>query len=101
MTFDLGTVLLAALYGLIGSIAYLFINRILEQKLYLSAAEHLVSGVIVGVLAIFVLGYAVPVNLLTATPIIVLGYFSLDVLDSLVQKYAGGPSPAPVPAAKP
>jgi hypothetical protein len=88
----------AALWGLLGGIVYVAVNRLLSQALFLSAIEHLVASVVVGVIAVVLLGYAIPVGFTVATvlPLITAGYFALDILDGLVQSW-----PNPAPAAKP
>ncbi len=90
----LSVLLLSALYGIVGAGLYVFVNKLLEQKLFLQVAEHLVAGAFVGIVSILLLGYAVPDTIYAAAPIITAGYFALDVIDSVAQKYAGAGAPA-------
>ena len=88
----------AVLAGAIGGGAYVFYNHLVSQKLYLQSLEHVAAGAIVGLLAIFLLGYVAPTSIADAFPIAALGYAGVDVIDSLVQKLASTP-PAVPPAA--
>jgi hypothetical protein len=88
-----------AIGGLIGGGVYVAYNHLVQQKLYLSAIWHLVAGGIAGLAGIFVLGYAVPESATWAAvfPLVVLGYFGTDVVDSLAQDIAAKNPTTPAP----
>ena len=78
--------------GALGGIVYAFYNHLVKQKLYLSAIEHIVAGAIVGFAGILFFGYADPsaagATWATVFPLVVLGYFGVDIIDSLAQNIA-------------
>jgi hypothetical protein len=95
---DATQVIEAMLAGLLGGGVYVFYNHLVQQKLYLQALWHLAAGAVVGLLAIFMLGYVAPVTIADAMPIVILGYAGTDVIDSLAQRIASTPPAPPTPA---
>ena len=95
------TVVYGLLFGAIGGGVYAFYNHLLSVATYLGALEHIGAGAVVGVLGILAFGYADPsvagVTWATVFPLVVLGYFGVDVIDSLAQDIASSTPPTTTP----
>ncbi len=89
------TVLYGLIGGALGGVLYAVYNHLVSQATYLSALEHVGAGAIVGVLGLVAFGYADPsvvgVTWTSVFPLVTLGHFGVDIIDSLAQDIASKP----------
>lgn len=93
------TVFYGVIFGALGGVLYIVYNHLVSVATYLTATEHVVAGAIVGVLGVTALGYADPsvvgITWATTFPLVVLGYFGVDVIDGIAADIANEPVPTP------